>query len=131
KHIDHNSRLTSSVCTGSWVLGTAGFLKGRHASTNWYRASQMMERYGAQFTGERYTIDGKYWTSAGVSAGIDMSFAMIQHFAGDDGTKHAMLNLAYHPQPPLEGGSPEKTDDLVLDMMHQMYDYLMTPLIKD
>ncbi|MGJ1525551.1 DJ-1/PfpI family protein [Sphingobacterium spiritivorum] len=131
KHIDISSRLTSSVCTGSWVLGEAGFLKGRRASTNWYRASQMMERYGAPFTGERYTVDGKYWTSAGVSAGIDMSFAMIQHFAGDDGTKHAMLNLAYHPQPPIEGGSPEKTDDLVLDMMHQMYDYLMTPLIKD
>lgn len=129
KHVDQTSKLTSSVCTGSWVLGTAGFLKGRRASTNWYRASQMMDRYGATFTGDRYTIDGKYWTSAGVSAGIDMSFAMIQYLINGDATKHAMLNLSYHPQPPIEGGSPEKTDDLVLDMMHQMYDYLMIPLI--
>ncbi len=126
---DQTTTYTASVCTGSWVLGSAGLLKGRKASTNWYRARQMMTRYGAEFTGKRYTSDGKYWTSAGVSAGIDMSFALTKELAGEKGMAASMLNLAYHPQPPMAGGSPEKTDDLVLDMMHQMYDYLMAPLI--
>src|SRR5690606_35059407 len=113
-----------------WVLGAAGLLKGRQASTNWYRAGQMMDRYGATFSNGRYTIDGKYWTSAGVSAGIDMSFALIEDLTNSAGLEEAMLNLAYHPEPPIHGGSPEKTDDLVLDMMQQMYDYVMGPLIK-
>ncbi|OIN59083.1 DJ-1/PfpI family protein [Arsenicibacter rosenii] len=127
---DKTTAYTASVCTGSWVLGAAGLLKGRKASTNWYRAGQMMTRYGAEFTGKRYTRDGKYWTSAGVSAGIDMGFALIEKLAGQKAMATSMLNLAYHPQPPVSGGSPEKTDDLVLDMMHQMYDYLMAPLIR-
>lgn len=130
RNTDQHSQLTASVCTGSWVLGAAGLLKGRRASTNWFRAGQMMKRYDAVFTNERFTIDGKYWTSAGVSAGIDMSFGMIEQFAGQNALKASLYNLAYFPEPPAEGGSPEKTDDLVLDMMHQMYDYLMAPLIK-
>ncbi len=128
--IDAHSQYTTSVCTGSWVLGAAGLLDGRQATTNWYRASQMMDRFGAQFTPARYTNDGKYWTSAGVSAGIDMSFALIAELAGEATAQTTMMQLFYHPEPPIDAGSPEKTDDLVLDMMHQMYDYLMVPLIR-
>ena len=128
--IDANSRYTTSVCTGSWVLGSAGLLENRQATTNWYRAGQMMERFGAQFVPERYTSDDKYWTSAGVSAGIDMSFALIAEIRGEEAAQTAMMRLQYHPEPPIDAGTPEKTDDLVLDMMHQMYDFLMVPLIR-
>lgn len=128
--IDANSRYTTSVCTGSWVLGSAGLLENRQATTNWYRAGQMMERFGAQFQPVRYIADGKYWTSAGVSAGIDMSFALIADMRGEEAAQTAMMRLYYHPEPPIDAGTPEKTDDLVLDMMHQMYDFLMVPLIR-
>lgn len=129
--IDSTSRYTTSVCTGSWVLGAAGLLQGHRATTNWYRADQMMTRFGAQFQPVRYISDGKYWTSAGVSAGIDMSFALIAAIRGKQAAQTAMMRLHYHPEPPISAGTPEKTDDLVLDMMHQMYDYLMVPLIRN
>lgn len=130
KKMDAQTQITASVCTGSAILGSAGFLKGRKATTNWYRAQQMLERYGAEFIHERYVTDGKYWTSAGVSAGIDMSFALIDQLKNRSYLEYAMLRLEYHPQPPIDAGSPEKTDDLVLDMMHQMYDYIMLPLLR-
>lgn len=125
--IDTNSRYTTSVCTGSWILSAVGLLQDRRATTNWYRAGQMMERFGAQFEPVRYTSDDKYWTSAG----IDMSFALITEISGDAAAQAAMMRLSYHPEPPIDAGTPEKTDDLVLDMMHQMYDYQMVPLIRD
>lgn len=130
RRIDQGSRYTTSVCTGSWVLGAAGLLKDRKATSNWYRAGQMLERFGARFEPARWTRDGKYWTSAGVSAGIDLSFALIAELRGEAAARTAMLRLQYAPEPPIVGGSPEKTDDLVLDMTVQMYDYLMVPLIR-
>ncbi len=130
RRIDERSRYTTSVCTGSWVLGAAGLLRGRTATTNWYRAGQMLERYGARFTPARYVRDGKYWTSAGVSAGIDLSIGLIADLDGEDAARDAMLRLRYRPEPPAPGGTPEATDDRVLDMMQQMYDFLMVPLIR-
>lgn len=130
RRIDERSRYTTSVCTGSWVLGAAGLLRGRSATTNWYRAGQMLHRYGARFTPERYVRDGKYWTSAGVSAGLDLSVALLAEVDGEAAARAAMLRLRYRPEPPASGGSPEKTDDRVLDMMQQMYDFLMVPLIR-
>lgn len=131
RRIDTHSRYTGSVCSGAWILGATGLLQGRKATTNWYRARQMMDLYGANFTPARYVSDGKYWTSAGVSAGIDLSVAMIADIANETAARTAMLQTNYHPQPPIPGGSPEKTDDLVLDMMHQMYDYVMLSSIKE
>lgn len=90
-----------------------------------------MARYGAKFTPQRHVVDGKYWTSAGVSAGIDLSFALIAELRGEPAAHAAMLRLHYQPTPPIDAGSPEKTEDLVLDMMVQMYDYLMVPLIRE
>lgn len=130
RQIDADSRVTASVCTGSWVLGATGLLKGHRATTNWYRARQMMDHYGATFEPRRYVNDGKYWTSAGVSAGIDLSLALLANLKGEGAGQDAVSRLNYHPAPPVAAGSPEKTDDLVLDMMHQMYDYAMLPLLE-
>ena len=68
RKIDSTTMFTTSVCTGTWILGGAGLLEGKKATTNWYRAEEMLTGYGAEFTHERYTRDGKIWTSAGVSA---------------------------------------------------------------
>ncbi|MBM3412234.1 MAG: DJ-1/PfpI family protein [Bacteroidetes bacterium] len=129
KRIDKTTKYTTSVCTGSWILGATGLLKGKNATSNWYRAEEMMTIYGANFKKERWVTDGKYWTSAGVTAGMDMSLAIIDDLFGRKYTEGVMLNLEYDPKPPYNAGSPEKTEPIVADMMKKMYDMILLPLI--
>ena len=130
KQIDKTTQYTTSVCTGAWVLGATGLLIGKNATSNWYRGDEMMKMYGANFKEERYVKDGKYWTSAGVSAGIDMSLAIIDDLLGRKYTEAVMLDLEYDPKPPYNAGVPKKSDPLVADMMKEMYDMLMLPIIE-
>ena len=131
KKIDKTTKYTSSVCTGAWILGAAGLLKDKYATTNWYRAEEVLKMYGAKFKEGRWIQDGKYWTSAGVSAGIDMSLAIIDDLLGRKYTESVMLDLEYDPKPPYNAGTPKKSDPLVADMMKEMYDMLMLPLINE
>ncbi|PVD53608.1 4-methyl-5(B-hydroxyethyl)-thiazole monophosphate biosynthesis protein [Terrimonas sp.] len=130
KQIDKTTTYTTSVCTGAWILGATGLLQGKNATTNWYRAAEMLDSYGAKFKEERWVKDGKYWTSAGVTAGLDMSLAIINDLMGEKYTKGVMLDLEYDPQPPFNAGSVRKTDPIVADMMKEMYDMGMLPLIQ-
>lgn len=130
KQIDKTTTYTTSVCTGAWILGATGLLQGKNATTNWYRAEEMLNSYGAKFKQERWVQDGKYWTSAGVTAGLDMSLAIINELLGEKYTQGVMLDLEYDPQPPFNAGSVKKTDPLVADMMKEMYDMGMLPLIQ-
>ncbi len=116
-------------CTGAWILGATGLLNGKNATTNWYRADEMMTRYGAHFKQERWVRDGKYWTSAGVTAGLDMSLAIIHELMGEKYTQGVMLNLEYDPAPPITGGSVAKSPPIVIDLMREMYDIGLKPLI--
>ncbi len=128
RKIDKTSTYTASVCTGSWILGATGLLEGKKVSSNWYRAEEIMQIYGAKFQSERYVRDGKYWTSAGVSAGIDMALGMMNELMGDKYTKGVMLDLEYDPQPLYPDGNASKTEPIVKDMMMQMYDMGLKPL---
>ena len=130
KKIDKTTKYTASVCTGSWILGATGLLKGKNVTSNWYRAEEVMKMYGANYTEGRWVQDGKYWTSAGVSAGIDMSLAIIDDLLGKKYTEAVMLDLEYDPKPPYNAGVPRKTDPLVADMMKEMYYMLLLPLIQ-
>ena len=78
--------------------------------------------YGIEFVDKRWVRDGKYWTSAGVSAGIDMAIAIAGDVKGETYAKLLMLNLEYDPKPPFKGGSVEKTDDKLVKYMEAMYD---------
>ena len=127
--IDQHTTITASVCTGGWILAATGLLDGKKATTNWYRAKAMLARHGATFTDERYTHDGKYWTSAGVTAGMDMSLAIMQALRGTDYTQAVMLDMEYDPAPPIAGGSPETTKPAVYQMMLAMYDQGIQPLL--
>jgi len=129
RNIDKQTIYTTSVCTGGWILGSAGLLKGKKASTNWYREEEFLKKYGATPANERFTQDGKYWTSAGVTAGMDMSIAIVRDNWGDKFAQGVMLDMEYDPAPPIEGGSPEKTNWLVEWMMKSMYDAGINPLI--
>ncbi len=125
KSIDTHSKYTTSVCTGAWILGEAGLLVGRKATTHWYHKEEMLEKYKAISQNERFIKDGKYWTSAGVSAGIDLSFALIMESNNSEMSEWCRYHLNYLPTPPINAGVPEKSDPLVVDMMTQMYDYMM------
>jgi putative intracellular protease/amidase len=129
RKIDQQTIYTTSVCTGGWILGATGLLKNKKASTNWYREEEFLKKYGATPANERFTNDGKYWTSAGVMAGMDMSIAIVRDNWGDKFAQGVMLDMEYDPAPPIEGGSPEKTNWLVEWMMKAMYDVGINPLI--
>ncbi|MGR9117456.1 MAG: DJ-1/PfpI family protein [Gammaproteobacteria bacterium] len=127
--IDQNTVWTTSVCTGSWILGATGLLKGKMATSNWYRADELLEHFGAiPKSNQRYIFDGKIITAAGVTAGIDMALAMIKTvFKNDlnngyDYTQAIMLQIEYDPAPPIKGGSAGKTDPYVYDVISTMYD---------
>ncbi len=131
RDIDKTSKYTTSVCTGGWILASTGLLKGKKATTNWYDAKNMLNKYGATFTNERFSRDGKYWTAAGVTASMDMSLALLEEIAGRDYAQGVMLDMEYDPAPPFEGGSPEKTSPQVLSFMTMMYKAGVDPIIKD
>lgn len=131
RRIDKTTTYTTSVCTGGWILGSTGLLKGKKATTNWYNADAILKKYGAEFTNERFTKDGKYWTSAGVTAGMDMSLALLEDIVGRDYAQAVMLDMEYDPLPPFEGGSPEKTSPEVLQFMTAMYKAGVDPIFAE
>lgn len=130
RRIDKGSTYTAAVCTGVWVLGATGLLEGKRASTNWYREAEFLKKYKAIPANERYTQDGKYWTAAGVTAGMDMALAILNDNWGPKYTQGVMLDMEYDPHPPISGGTPEKTNGLVHWMMKAMYDAGIDPLIE-
>ncbi|MFF6773164.1 DJ-1/PfpI family protein [Streptomyces sp. NPDC012637] len=104
---DATSTWTTSVCTGSLVLGGAGLLDGRRATCHWLALDELTV-LGAEPTGERVVFDGKYVTAAGVSSGIDMALHLLGRIAGDATAQTVQLLTEYDPQPPYDAGSPEK-----------------------
>jgi transcriptional regulator GlxA family with amidase domain len=107
---------TTSVCTGSLVLGAAGILDGKRATTHWaYR--DRLAGFGAEAVAERYVIDGKVATAAGVSAGLDMALHLAGKIAGEDVAKAIQLGIEYDPAPPFDSGSPEKAAPELVDLI--------------
>lgn len=122
KAIDANTKYTTSVCTGAWILGAAGLLKDKEATTHWYGKKILAEEFGAKVQNTRYAKSGKYWTSAGITAGMDMSLALVNEIRGEKYTKFVMLNLEYNPQPPFKGGSEENTDKAIVEATRKAYE---------
>jgi putative intracellular protease/amidase len=129
RKIDQSTIYTGAVCTGVWVLGATGLLENRRASTNWYREEEFLKKYKAIPANQRYTQDGKYWTSAGVTAGMDMSLAIMKEIYGDKYAQAIMLDMEYDPHPPIEGGTPDKTNWAIRWMMKEMYDGGVNPIV--
>jgi putative intracellular protease/amidase/YHS domain-containing protein len=122
KSIDSTTKYTTTVCTGAWILGATGLLKDKEATTHWYGKKILAEQFGAKIKNSRYVVSGKYWTSAGVTAGMDMSFALLNEIMGEKYTKTAMLDLEYDPKPLYNVGSENNTDKEIVEMMRAMYD---------
>jgi putative intracellular protease/amidase len=110
--IDAGSTWTTSVCTGSLLLGAAGLLQGKKATTHW-RALDMLSKFGATPVSERVVVQGKVITAAGVSSGIDMALSLAALVAGDDVAQAIQLGIEYDPQPPFDSGSVAKAPEHV------------------
>jgi putative intracellular protease/amidase len=108
RELDATTRWTCSVCTGALILGSAGVLAGRKASTHW-RAKDVLARYGADYSAARVTVDGKYMTSAGVSAGIDIGLALCGELVGRELAEAIELSMQYDPQPPFGTRDPARS----------------------
>ena len=107
---------TTSVCTGSLVLGAAGILEGKRATSHWvYRDA--LAQFGAEPVGERVVEDGKVITAAGVAAGIDMALHLATRVAGADVAKAIQLGIEYDPDPPHDAGSPEKAPAEMVELI--------------
>jgi transcriptional regulator GlxA family with amidase domain len=98
---------TTSVCTGALLLGAAGLLAGRRATTHWL-AYEHLRGHGAEPTEERVVTDGKVVTAAGVSAGIDLALTLVGRLQGPAVAQAIQLGIEYDPQPPYDAGSPSK-----------------------
>jgi cyclohexyl-isocyanide hydratase len=96
----------TSVCTGSLILGAAGFLRGRRAATHW-AWRDLLPSFGAIVSEERVEADGRVITGGGVTAGIDFALVLLQELAGNDVAQSVQLALEYAPAPPFNRGRPE------------------------
>ena len=112
------SQWTTSVCTGSLLLGAAGLLEGKRATSHWLALDELA-KFGAEPTSERVVIDGKIVTGAGVSAGIDMALTLTGMIAGDIVAQTIQLGIEYDPQPPFNAGSPHTAPAEVLELMRR------------
>jgi len=98
-----------SVCTGSLLLAAAGLITGRQATTHW-GCSRMLEALGARYTRKRWVQDGKFITSAGVSAGIDMALYLVSKLTDESTARSVQLGLEYDPEPPFGRINWEEVD---------------------
>ncbi|MEU8058452.1 DJ-1/PfpI family protein [Microbispora bryophytorum] len=100
------TRWTTSVCSGSFLLGAAGLLKGRRATTHWGWLGQLAG-FGAEPVSERVVIDGKVVTAAGVSSGIDMALTLLAEMRDEETAQTVQLAIEYDPRPPFAAGNPK------------------------
>jgi transcriptional regulator GlxA family with amidase domain len=111
----HRSRRIASICTGALVLAEAGLLDGRRATTHWYYAKEMQRRYPkiAVHEDRIFMIDGPIWTSAGMSAGVDLALALLaDDFGADLARVVAKILVVYHRR---AGGQSQFSTLLDLD----------------
>lgn len=107
------ARYIVGVCTGSLVLGAAGLLRGRRATTHWM-SRDMLRSLGAEPVAERVVVDGKLYTGGGVTAGIDVALTVAAAIAGDETAETIQLGIEYDPAPPFASGSPKQARPSVL-----------------
>jgi len=116
RDVDRQTKWTTSVCTGSMILGAAGLLEGKRATSNWLFLDRLPD-YGADPVGGRFVEDGKLLTAAGVTAGIDMALHLVGREAGPEVAQAVQLGIEYDPDPPFDAGSPEKAPDAIVELV--------------
>jgi transcriptional regulator GlxA family with amidase domain len=98
RQLSHNTRRTTSVCSGAFLLAAAGLLKGRRATTHWRRCADMQRHFPDVIVepDRIFVQDGKFWTSAGITAGIDLALALVEDDLGEEVARRSARELVVH-----------------------------------
>jgi transcriptional regulator GlxA family with amidase domain len=96
------AEVAGSVCTGTLILASVGLLEGRRATTHW-AYHKVLEELGATYARKRWVEDGKFVSSAGVSAGIDMALALAARLTDEGIARRVQRSVGYDPHPPFGG----------------------------
>jgi len=114
------AKYVTSVCTGAFVLGVAGLLKGRRATTHW-AYTDLLPLVGATYEKARAVKDGNVITAGGVTAGIDFGLSVIAEIAGETTARRVQLGIEYDPAPPFDSGHPDKAPALKSELLSARY----------
>ena len=112
------ARYVTSVCTGAFILGAAGLLEGRRASTHW-AYTDLLELVGATYEPGRVVRDGNVFTGGGVTAGIDFAFTLVEEIAGRQIAEAIQLGIEYDPGPPVGTGHPSSAPEKLTAMLQE------------
>lgn len=110
----------TSVCTGALLLGAAGLLRGRRATTHW-ATHALLPIFGVIPVSERVVTDGNCTTSAGVTAGMDMALTLVARLRDPIYAQGMQLGAEYAPKPPFHSGTPAEAPPEVLAIITGMY----------
>ena len=106
------AKYVTSVCTGAFVLGAAGALVGRRATTHW-AYTDLLPLVGATYEKARIVRDDKVITAGGVTSGIDFGLSLAAELAGDAVAQAIQLGIEYDPAPPFNAGHPDRAPEAV------------------
>ena len=120
RHKASAAKYITSVCTGAFVLGMAGFLKGRRATTHW-AYTDLLPLVGATYEKARVVKDGNVITGGEVTAGIDFALSVIAEISGETTARRIQLGIEYDPSPPFDSGHPDKAPALKAELMSARY----------
>ena len=115
------ARYVTSVCTGAFVLGAAGLLQGRRATTHW-AYTDLLPLVGAVHERARIVRDGSTITAGGVTSGIDFGLGMVAELAGETVARSIQLGIEYDPAPPFDAGHPDRAPDAIKAMLASRYE---------
>jgi cyclohexyl-isocyanide hydratase len=115
------AKYVTSVCTGAFVLGVAGLLRGRRATTHW-AYTDLLALVGAKHEKARVVKDGNVITAGGVTAGIDFGLSIIAEIAGERMARRIQLGVEYDPRPPFDSGNPDKEPTIKSELLSARYD---------
>ena len=115
------AKYITAVCTGTFVLGVAGLLKGRRATTHW-AYTDLLPLVGATYEKARVVKDGNVITGGGVTAGIDFGLSVAGEIAGETTARRIQLGIEYAPAPPFDSGHPDKAPTLKSELLSVRYD---------
>ncbi|KQQ91033.1 DJ-1/PfpI family protein [Aureimonas sp. Leaf324] len=105
REMGERARFVTAVCTGTLLLGAAGLIRSKRATTHWY-VRDLLPLFGGVPTEERVVEDGNLVTGGGATAGVDFGLTLAARMKGEDAAKRIQLVLEYDPKPPFPAGSP-------------------------
>ncbi|MBX3501035.1 MAG: DJ-1/PfpI family protein [Alphaproteobacteria bacterium] len=114
------ARYVTSVCTGAFILGAAGMLKGRRATTHW-AFTDLLPLVGAIHEKARVVRDGNVVTAGGVTSGIDFALGIVADIAGEAAAHAVQLGIEYDPAPPFDSGHPDRAPGAVTTSVSDRY----------